>query len=423
MTGYVRQRSPGSWEISYELAADPLTGHRRRASATVRGTRKDAERELRRLLVAVDTGAHVDPTRITVRGWVVIWLAAVRQEVAPRTHERYKEIMENFVLPKLGDLTLTKLAAIHIKQLYAGLAEGGRRDKKPGGLSPQTRQHIHRVLRAALARAVEEEPPLLARNPADVFKKRLPKVERHEMTTLTAEQSQFLLAAIAHTRVYWPAFIGLASGTRRGEILALQWKNVDLDRASLRVVASLEETKKGLRFKPPKNDASRRQISLSAFAVDELRRLKRQQAEELLLLGIRQTPDTLLCARADGEVLRPRSLTHEFTRLVAGLTGELPRVRFHDLRHSHATQLLIAGVHPKVVQERLGHATIAITLDLYSHVIPTLQEDAAARLEALVAAARAAMPTFGDGFGGPAERRRRQIRRQRSNSALLLRNK
>ena len=255
----------------------------------------------------------------------------------------------------------------------------------------------------ALARAVDEQ--LLARNPADVFKKRQPKVERPQMTTLTAEQSQFPLDAIAHTRVYWPVFIALATGMRRGEILALRWKNVDLERASLSVVESLEETKAGLRFKPPKNDKARA-VTLPGFAVEELRRLKLQQAEELLLLGIRLRGDTLLCARADGAPLRPRSLTHEFTRLIGGLMTDLPRIRFHDLRHSHATQLFTADVHPKVVQERLGHSTIVITLDLYSHVIPTMQEDAAAQLQGVFAAARAGIPRR-------TADRRRQIRRQR----------
>ena len=402
MTGYLRQRSPGTWEISYELAASPMSGRRRRATATVRGTRKEAERELRRLLVAVDTGAHVDPTRITVGQWLTSWLADVRQEVAPRTYERYKEILDNFAVPALGDLRLATLAPIHIKDVYSALATGGRLDKKPGGLAPQTRRHIHRILSAALARAVEER--LLARNPADDFKKRQPKVERRPMVTLTAEQSQFLLDMILHTRVYWPVLMGSATGMRRGEILALRWKNIDLDRASLSVVESLEETKDGLRFKPPKNDKPRA-ITLPAFAVDELRRLKRQQAEGLLLLGVRQMGDTLFCARADGEPLQPRSLTHEFTRLIGRLRADLPRIRFHDLRHSHATQLLTAGIHPKVVQERLGHSSIAITQDLYSHVIPTLQQDAAARLEGVFAAAREAMPS-------PAPGRRRQIRRQ-----------
>jgi integrase len=167
---------------------------------------------------------------------------------------------------------------------------------------------------------------------------------------------------------------------RRGEILALRWGNVDLDRGSLRVVESLEQTKAGLRFKAPKSEKARA-VTLPAFAVGELRRLKCEQAEELLKLGVCQGGDTLLCARADGAPMQPRSLTHEFTRLV-GRVKSIPRVRFHDLRHTHATQLLLAGVHPKVAQERLGHSTISVTLDLYSHVTATMQEDAATKIDA-----------------------------------------
>ena len=145
---------------------------------------------------------------------------------------------------------------------------------------------------------------------------------------------------------------------------------------AFRVVESLEQTKAGLRAKAPKSEKGRG-VTLPAFTIRELRRLKRTQAEELLAIGIRQNGDTLLCARADGEPMQPRSLTYEFTRLI-GRVRDIPRVRFHDLRHSHATQLLLAGVHPKVAQERLGHSTISVTLDLYSHVSATMQEDAAA---------------------------------------------
>jgi integrase len=198
--------------------------------------------------------------------------------------------------------------------------------------------------------------------------------------TLNTEESERLLLAIRHTRVYWPVLIALATGMRRGEILALRWRNVDLDRASLRVTESLEQTKAGLRVKAPKSEKARA-ITLPRFATDELRRLKRQQAEELLALGVRQSDDTLLCARANGEPLQPRSLTHEFTHLIRRMK-DIPRVRFHDLRHSHATQLLLAGVHPKVAQERLGHSTISVTLDLYSHVTATMQEDAATKIDA-----------------------------------------
>jgi integrase len=167
----------------------------------------------------------------------------------------------------------------------------------------------------------------------------------------------------------------------------LRWKNVDLDRGVLRVVQSLEQTKAGLRFKDTKNSRNR-SITLPTFAIEELRRLKREQAEELLLLSVRQTGETLVCCRADGEPLQPRSVTQLFTVLRARVK-DLPRIRFHDTRHSHATQLLADGVHPKVTQERLGYSTITTTMDLYSHVTETMQTDAAARLDAAFEAAKA----------------------------------
>ncbi len=377
--GHVRERSSGSFELRYFLGTDPATGKRKYATATVKGTRKDAEKELRRLLRALDTGEHVEPSRLTVRDWLATWLGAVQQEVSPKTHERYGEVVDHFLAPALGNLPLAKLAPVHIQEAYNALTEGGRRDGKPGGLAPRTRRHIHRILSAALARAVEQQ--LIARNPAEIFRRRLPKVEHRTMTTLTAEQSARLLAALRHSHIYWPVLLALATGARRGEVLALRWRNADLDRGAVRIVESLEQTKAGIRFKSPKTDRARA-VTLPGFAIAELRRLKREQAEKLLTLGVRQTGSTLLCARADGEPLQPQSLTHEFPRFLARLGPDFPRVRFHDLRHSHATQLLLAGVHPKVAQERLGHSTITTTLDLYSHVTETMQEDAAARIDA-----------------------------------------
>jgi integrase len=307
----------------------------------MRGNRKGAEKELRRLLRTVDTGEHVDPSRMTVRQWLTTWLDTIQQEVSPKTHERYGEIVNNFLIPSLGNLALTKLAPAHIQDAYNRWATGGRRDGKTGGLSPLTRRYIHVILKSALTRAVEQQA--LARNPADAFKKRLPKVERKEMATLTADQSERLLESIKNTRTYWPVMLAFATGMRRGEILALRWKNVDLDLGVLRVVQSLEQTKTELRFKDTKTSRNRA-ITLPAFAVEELRRLKREQAEELLKLGVRQTGETLTCCRADGEPLQPRSVTHQFT-LLQGRAKDLPRLRFHDTRHSHATQLLASGIH------------------------------------------------------------------------------
>jgi integrase len=349
-TGHIRQRTPGSWELRYSLGTDPATGKRRMATATVKGDRRTAEKELRRLLRTLDTNEHVDPTRMTVREWLTAWLGAVREEVSPKSHERYSEIVENFLAPELGALPIVKLAPAHIGMAYAKWATQGRRDGKPGGLSPRTRRHVHRILKAALGRAVEQQ--VLARNPADAFRKRLPKVERREMVTLTAEQAARLLNVIKHTRIYRPVLIALATGMRRGEVLALRWRNIDLERATVRVVESLEQTKGGtLRFKAPKTEKARA-ITLPAFAVEELRRLKREQAEELFALGIRQSGETLVCARADGDPHQPRSLTHEFTYLIRRLK-DVPRVRFHDLRHSHATQLLSPACIPRWLRSAL----------------------------------------------------------------------
>ena len=371
--GTITSRSPGSYRIRYSLGRDPVSGKRRFASTTIRGTRKDAERELVRLLRMVDTGEHVNPSRMTVRQWLELWLDAIRAEITPKTHESYAEIVRCYLTPALGSDRLYKLAPSQIQKAYNSWT---RQDGKP--LSPRTHRYIHVILKSSLARAVEQQ--LLVRNPADMLSKRLPKIERKALTTLTVGQAAHLLKSIRHTHIYWPVLLALTTGMRRGEIFALRWKNVELDRGTLRVTESLEQTKAGLRFKAPKTDRTRA-ITLPAFVIDELRRLKRKQAETLLRLGIRQSGETLVCCREDGEPKQPGSVTGEFVRLTSKIE-DLPRVRFHDLRHSHATQLLADGVHPKIAQERLGHSTITTTMDLYSHVTDTMQADAAARLDA-----------------------------------------
>ena len=378
-TGHIRERSPGSFEIRYSLGTDPATGRRKIATTTVRGGRKDAEKELRRLLRAVDTGEHVDPSRMTVRQWLITWLATVQQEIAPGSHHRYSIIVQQHLIPALGHLPITKLSPAHIQSFYNELTTTGRRDNRAGPLAPRTRQHIHRVLSAALSRSVEQQ--VIARNPADVFKRRLPKVERKEMAVLTPEQSGTLLDATRPTPLYVPVMLALATGMRRGEILALRWRNVDLDRGIVRVTESLEQPKGGLRFNPPKSGRGRI-ITLPASAVEELREHKRaQQAEHLLKVGVRQNGTTLVCMRADGKPTTPLGLSNMFFKFIRKLQ-DVPTLRFHDLRHTHATQLLMAGVHPRIAQERLGHSTVALTLDLYSHVTATMQEDSAAKIDA-----------------------------------------
>ena len=205
------------------------------------------------------------------------------------------------------------------------------------------------------------------------------------MKALETAEIASLLAHFRPTRMFVPTLLAVTCGLRRGEIAALKWRGVDLPSAQISVSESVEQTSKGVRTKETKSGRSRT-VALPSIVVDELRRHRLRQAEELLKLGVRVDEQTPVVSRETGKALQPNSLTHEFVRILSK-AANLPRIRFHDLRHTHATQLLSVGVHPKIAQERLGHSTVSITLDLYSHVMPGMQQDAASKVDAAIRAA------------------------------------
>ena len=377
MKGHIRQRGKHSWAVKLDIGRDPVTGKRRTRWHTVRGTKRDAQRELNRLLHELDTGAYVEPNKLTVTEFLRRWLKDVRPNVRPKTFERYNEIVEHHLIPAFGQRSLAKLQPVDIAAAWSHALDAGRCDGK-GGLSAQTVKHHHRVLSQALSRAVRWQ--LLTRNPAAVVDP--PRPQRKEMKILSPAETGQLLTALEHTRLYVPVLIAVTTGLRRGEFLALRWRNVDLDAGSLSVVQMLEQTRDGLRFQAPKTARSRRTITLPSLTVDVLRRHKVKQAKELLRLGIRHGEDALVVCAPDGQPCDPNNFSREFQRLLAGT--DLPRIRLHDLRHSHISHLLLNGVHPKVASERAGHASVSITLDTYSHVLPGLQEDAAAGIDSML---------------------------------------
>jgi integrase len=374
MRGHIRERSPGRWAIVLDVR-DPASGKRKRRWYSFAGTKREAQKECARLITEMERGTYVEPTRETVANFLERWIEHMQGQVSPRSHERYAELCCKNIVPLLGGLTLAKLQPAQISQAYAKALTNGRRDGK-GGLSARTVTHMHRVLREALQQALRWQ--LLARNPADAVKP--PKVEHQQMRVLGADAAIDLIEAARGTSLFVPILLGVRCGMRRGEVVALRWRNVDLDRGQISVVASAEQTDRGVREKETKSGKGRT-IVLSATEVEDLRAHRRKQAEGLLALGVRLTDDHHVVAREDGQPLQPRSLTHAFVKFAR---RQGVQIRLHDLRHSHATHMLAAGVHPKIAQERLGHSSVGITLDLYSHVLPGMQAEAVSRVDAVL---------------------------------------
>jgi len=373
MKGHIRERSPGHWAIVLDMR-DPETGKRTRKWHSFTGTKREAQIETSRLISAISGGAYIEPTKITVRQFLDRWLEYVKSQVSPRTHERYGEIVRKNINPLLGAVVLTKLRPMQISDAYAKALSSGRRDGK-GGLAPSTVRYVHVILKSAMGQAVRWQ--ILARNPVDAVNP--PKIERSAMSTYDLAQTADLIDATRGTRMTITVMLAVLCGLRRGEIAALRWRNVNLGAAQLAVTESAEQTRAGVRYKQPKSGKGRT-VALSARVVSELQSRRVQQAQELLMLGVPLTDDAFVVAQADGSPLQPRSITRQWLSLMSR-NKALPRIRFHDLRHAHATHMLSSGVHPKIASERLGHSKVGITMDLYSHVMPGMQEDAAARVD------------------------------------------
>lgn len=393
MKGHIRERSPGHFAIVLDVGeADPKTGKKKRKWHSFTGTKREAQRECARLIAELDSGTYVEPTKQLVSDFLDEWLKFIKPSVAPKTWERYAEICRKGLAPLIGNVVIAKLNTNRIDAAFSEALTKPRADhrKRKDGekagplppLAPRTVHHYRRVLIKALSQAVTWER--LSRNPAVATTP--PKIERKKMLAYDVGQTATLLEALRPTRMFIPTLLAVTCGLRRGEILALRWRHVELgdNLRQLAIVESAEQTDDGVRYKEPKSGRART-VALSASTVAELKAHRARQAEEQLRIGIRPDADSFVVAQIDGQPLQPRSLTHEWVRVLSKTS--LPRIRFHDLRHSHASQMLAAGVHPKVASERLGHSTIAITLDLYSHVMPGMQADAAEQVDAVLQAA------------------------------------
>jgi integrase len=378
MRGSVIKRGK-SWSVVIDAGRD-ATGKRVRKWHAGFATRKEAERARTEILSRLDRGTYVEPSRRMLGEFLEHdWLPAIQARIRPSTWDSYARNVRLHVLPALGPEHLQSITPARLNRLYAELLKRGRRNG-PGGLAPKTVRYVHGILRKALADAVRWN--LVQRNAADFADPPKVGAAGREMRTWSAEELRAFLEHITGERLYAAYLLAATTGMRRGEVLGLRWRDVDLDAGRLSVRQSIVSVAYEIKFSEPKTVRSRRSIALDQRTVAALRAWRKMQLEDRMLLGDDYESSGLVLTGESGRFIHPDRFTQLFDKYVAA--SQVRRVRLHDLRHTHATLALAAGVHPKVVSERLGHATVAFTLDVYSHAVPALQRDAADRVAAVV---------------------------------------
>jgi integrase len=380
MSGSIRQRSPGSWEVKLEAGVDPATGRRRTIFRTVRGTKREAQARLVTLLNEAAGGGLVDYSKETVAGFLNRWLRDwAAHHASPKTRSRWGQLIDNQVMPRLGGAQMQKIKPAHLTEFYSVLMREGAVSGKP--LAAQTVHHVHRLLHRAFGFAVTWE--VIRDNPAAHASP--PPVADKEIEIPTESEIVAILEHLAkrNRQMHALAIVALATGARRGELCALIWADFDAKAGALRIARSLETTnEEGLRVKSPKTRNGRRTIDIPLSAVVELQAHWGRQQEERLSLGLgRATPDDLIFAMPDGSPLEPDTLSRNWMNNTLAATGRA--INLHSLRHHHASSLVRAGVDILAVSRRLGHAKASITLNVYAHLCPDADDKAALALEAM----------------------------------------
>jgi integrase len=375
MSGHIRRRGERSWELKFDLGRDPATGQRQIRYQSFKGTKREAQIELARLVAQNAAGGGIDPSKETIaefaQRWDCDWLSL---NVSPKSLERYRQVLRLYVVPYIGTMRLQKLRAVHLIELYAKLLRTGGHKGRP--LAAASVGYAHRVLHRMLGHAATWG--VVTTNVASLVSP--PSVPESEITILSEEQIGVMLRHLQGRTLRPIVSFLLGTGARRGEALTLCWKDVDLDNGTVRIERSLEQTKAGLRIKSPKTKHARRNVSISPWVVAELRAHRVRQQERRLSLGQgKATPDDLVFARWDGKTRSPHWLTQKFAQAMAALKFDCT---LHGLRHTHVSQLIAAGLDVLTISRRIGHAKPAITLDRYGHMFKNTDARAAEIMEA-----------------------------------------
>ncbi|PTM59270.1 site-specific integrase [Desmospora activa] len=364
MKGYFRKRGK-TWSFTLDIGKDAQSKRKQKTKGGFK-TKKDAERACNELINQINRGEYFEPTQATLKEFLHEWLeSSAKPSLRPGTLDTHQIVIGKHIIPELGNIKLTNLTPVHIQKFYS--------NKLAADLSAEYVRYMHSILRNSLGQAVKWQ--MISKNPAELVTP--PKITGKEKTTWTIEEANQFLRYVAENdeRFFISYLLAIHTGMRQGEILGLRWKDCDLDNNRLSVIQTLCRTSKGLIFQEPKTKGSKRVIALTDEIVATLKKYKATQNRHKLLLGTAYEDHDLLVCTLEGKPIHPRNLQRHFHRMIQ--QAEVPKIRFHDLRHTHASIMLQLGEHPKIVSERLGHSRTSITLDIYSHVIPNLQAEAA----------------------------------------------
>ncbi len=369
-TGQIVGRGRRRWLVRVFLGRDRETRRRRYHNRTVHGTARRAQEYLTKMLRERDLGRGLEGSEITLNEYLDRWFTnAARPKLRDKSYRSYESLLRRYVRPSIGERILSAITPLDVQSAYQKMIDRG--------LSARTVRYTHSVLRSAIRQAIRWR--LLAQDPTDGAQ--LPRLRRREMRVLGAEQSRAFLSAALKTH-YGPVFaIALTTGMRPSEYLALKWQDIDWVRGTVSVVRTLEKVSGGWRFAETKRARSRRIIKFQDWVLETLKNL---QARTIRRSGCSR-PDNpeLVFTSPAGRPIYSDKLAKRF-KAILGHNG-LPMIRLYDLRHTAATLALSAGVPPKVVAEQLGHASAAFTLDVYSHLLPHMQEEAAIKVERILA--------------------------------------
>lgn len=361
MTGHIKKRAKNSWSVVIYL------GNRNYKWYTVQGKKKEAEEFLTKKLQEINSGTYIDNHNMTVEEYMNYWYEEFcMKELSPTTYESYRRNLDKYILREFGKLKLEDLSPLHLQTFYNKCMKLD--------LSKKTILYLHRIIHSALNKAVMWQ--LLSKNVADNVKP--PRPEKYKANVLTLKQLNKLITVVKSTYIYIPIAIAIATGMGRGEILGLTWKNVDLKKKKINVSQAIYPTKEGLKVLPPKTENSLREITIPKRLAKILKKHKKSQNKNKKLLGKDYIVSDYVCTLENGKLISPSSLNHKFKDILE--ENNLPSVRIHDLRHTHASLLLSKGTSAKAISARLGHSTIQITMDLYTHLFDSINKQVASKV-------------------------------------------